>query len=131
MFAYHQKILFKHCDPAGIVFYPRYFEMINDCVEAFFSEVLLYPFEEMHGTHGVPTASITAQFRAPSRHGDQLILTLDVLRMGRTSMKLSITARCDAEIRFEASAVLVHTHEGRSCSWPDNIAHIITEGKNE
>ena len=34
-FTLTQKVLFKHCDPAGIVFYPRYFEMINDCVEAF------------------------------------------------------------------------------------------------
>ncbi|MEL6103010.1 MAG: acyl-CoA thioesterase, partial [Pseudomonadota bacterium] len=26
-FQFLQKVLFKHCDPAGIVFYPRYFEM--------------------------------------------------------------------------------------------------------
>ena len=34
-FEFRQTIGFKHCDPAGIVFYPRYFEMFNDCVEAF------------------------------------------------------------------------------------------------
>jgi 4-hydroxybenzoyl-CoA thioesterase len=39
LFSINQKVLFKHCDPAGIVFYPRYFEMINDCVEAFFDEI--------------------------------------------------------------------------------------------
>ncbi|CPO21707.1 4-hydroxybenzoyl CoA thioesterase [Bordetella pertussis] len=27
------EVRFRHCDPAGIVFYPRYFEMINDFVE--------------------------------------------------------------------------------------------------
>jgi 4-hydroxybenzoyl-CoA thioesterase len=28
---YHvtQKVLFRHCDPAGIVFFPRYFEMVR------------------------------------------------------------------------------------------------------
>ena len=31
-----RKVLFKHCDPAGIVFHPRYFETVNDCVAAFF-----------------------------------------------------------------------------------------------
>ena len=44
-FTYKQKVLFKHCDPAGIVFYPRFFEMINDAVEALFSDVLNWPFE--------------------------------------------------------------------------------------
>lgn len=34
-FSYRQKVLFMHYDPAGIVFFPRYFEMMNDCVEAF------------------------------------------------------------------------------------------------
>src|SRR5260370_493059 len=30
------QVLFRHCDPAGIVFYPRYFEMVNDLVEEWF-----------------------------------------------------------------------------------------------
>ena len=28
-FSHEQRVRFGHCDPAGIVFYPRYFEMIN------------------------------------------------------------------------------------------------------
>ena len=39
-FTYEEKVLFRHCDPAGIVFFPRYFEMINDCVEYFFADTL-------------------------------------------------------------------------------------------
>lgn len=39
LFTFTQKVLFKHCDPAGIVFYPRYFEIINDCIEAFFEQI--------------------------------------------------------------------------------------------
>ena len=33
--AYQREVLvrFAHCDPAGIVFYARYFEMINGVVE--------------------------------------------------------------------------------------------------
>ena len=55
-FAFPQKILFKHCDPAGCVFFPRYFEMINDCAEAIFDEVIGVPYEEIHIKAGVPTA---------------------------------------------------------------------------
>ena len=31
-FTTQRKVRFQHCDPAGIVFYPRYFEMINSVV---------------------------------------------------------------------------------------------------
>ena len=33
------KVRFQHCDPAGIVFYPRYFEMVNAVVEDWFEEM--------------------------------------------------------------------------------------------
>ena len=55
LFHYTQKVMFKHCDPAGIVFYPRYFEMMNDVVESFFAECLGLPFERLLVTAGVPT----------------------------------------------------------------------------
>ena len=117
-----QKVKFKHCDPAGIVFYPRYFEMINDCVEAFFDTDVGYPFEDMHIEGGVPTAEITCKFNAPSRHGDMLALTLDVMRVGRSSLGLEVIATCDAQRRFEARATLVLVDtKGRPRAWPDAL----------
>ena len=73
-FFFSQRVRFQHCDPAGIVFFPRYFEMVNATVEEWFAERLGMPFAEMHGPTqgGVPTASIRADFRAPSRLGDLL-----------------------------------------------------------
>lgn len=127
MFQYPQKVLFKHCDPAGIVFYPRYFEMMNDCVEAFFDEVLGYSFEAMHPYNAIPTASITTRFRTPSRHGDQLILSLEVLRTGRSSAEFSITARCDSVVRFETTATVVHTENGHSSAWPEETRTLIQQ----
>ncbi len=122
-FVFPQKILFKHCDPAGIVFFPRYFEMINDCVETFFDEVLGLPFEELHLYGGVPTAEIRTRFTAPSRHGDRLAFTLDCTKVGRTSLGLEIVATCEDETRFISSSTLVHVNrEGRPTPWPDHVA---------
>ncbi|WP_253261430.1 MULTISPECIES: thioesterase family protein [unclassified Roseobacter] len=116
-----QKVLFKHCDPAGIVFYPRYFEMMNDCVEAFFDEIG-HPFETLHQSGAVPTAQIEAEFTAPSRHGDQLAIDLGVTRVGRSSLGIDFIARTEAETRFEASAVLVHVgSDGRPVPWPTDL----------
>lgn len=123
-FLFQQKILFKYCDPAGIVFYPSYFEMINDCVENFFSDELEWPFEEVLKNGGVPTVSIQADFKAVSRHGDTLDFILTVQRKGRTSVDLKIVAHCDDELRLEAQATLVHVNlQGRPTAWPASITN--------
>ncbi len=125
-----QKVLFKHCDPAGIVFYPRIFEMINDCVECFFHDVLAWPFEELHRDSGVPTAQISTRFSAPSRHGDQLRLRLTVSGVGRRSLTYRLTAHCDDELRFETEATLVHIDTtGRAAPWPEPMAQKLQDLK--
>lgn len=135
MFSYTQKVLFKHCDPAGIVFYPRYFEIMNDVVEAFFDERLLYPFREVVLNNGVPTAQINATFSAPSRLGDILKLDLSITALGRSSMSLSLDTHCEGERRFSATSVLVYVDQlGQSTAWPAPIRKAIhhqMHGDNE
>ena len=121
-FIHDQKVLFRHCDPAGIVFFPRYFEMINDCVENFFEARLGWPFEELLQTQGVPTATISTRFLEPSRHGDRLRLVFTVTRVGRSALAYRSDAMCGAEQRFEAEATLVLVDEqGRPTPWPEKI----------
>ena len=113
-----QKVLFRHCDPAGIVFFPRYFEMMNDCVEAFFAEALQTPFETLHPARAVPTAQIETRFTAPSRHGDVLSLSLILTRVGRSSAGYCMLAH-GPDLRFETAATLVHVGAtGQSEPWP-------------
>ena len=131
MFSYPQKVLFKHCDPAGIVFYPRYFEMMNDCVEAFFDEALNAPFEELHTSGGVPTAQIQTRFTAPSRHGDHLILTLSIIAVGRSSTEYQIVASCADQRRFETTATLVNVDTcGKPTKWPDELGAKLRDFKD-
>jgi 4-hydroxybenzoyl-CoA thioesterase len=130
MFVLDQPILFKHCDPAGIVFYPRYFEMINDCVEAFFDGVLGWPFKDIHEDGAVPTAEIRTRFVAPSRLGDQLALGLEITRVGRTSCGIAITADCADERRFETELTLVNVNAGgRPAVWPERVRNRFQEIK--
>lgn len=107
-FIYRQKVLFKHCDPARIVFFPRYFEMLNDVVEAFFATVPGEAFHEMHPERGVPTARIEAEFTAPSRHGETLEFALSFTHVGRSSAGTQFVCTCDGETRLIARSVLVH-----------------------
>ena len=123
-----QKVLFRHCDPAGIVFFPRYFEMMNDCVEAFFEEALGTPFDVLHQTAAVPTAQIETRFAAPSRHGDRLVLRLAIQAVGRTSARYRMQALADGELRFETTATLVYVGAGgRPVPWPNTLQSALSE----
>ena len=127
-FEMQQKVLFRHCDPAGIVFFPRYFEMMNDCVEAFFDTALDCPFERLHAGSAVPTAQIETRFAAPSRHGDRLTLRLRVERVGRTSARYRMTAHCGEALRFDTTATLVHVDgTGRPAPWPEPLRQGLTD----
>lgn len=132
MYRFQQKVLFKHCDPAGIVFFPRCFEMINDCMEAFFCDVLGAPFETIIPEKGIPTAQISTRFLSPSRHGDQLVLRLAVTKVGRTSFTYAMTATCGDETRFEASGTLVFVNEaGRPAPWPSALKNRLIAEKDQ
>ena len=115
---------FNHCDPAGIVFYPRYFEMTNSVTENFFAEVVgrSYAQMTMRDGNGVPTVRIEADFRAPSRLGDRLAFTLEVVRLGGSSATFRIVARVGEEVRMEARLTLVWVSpEGRAAPWPEDM----------
>ncbi|ASJ73017.1 acyl-CoA thioesterase [Granulosicoccus antarcticus] len=122
MFQYNQKVLFKHCDPAGIVFYPRYFEMLNDTVEEFFDSELGQSFSQIHQTASIPTVQMNATFSAPSRLGDKLVINLEVCRIGRSSADLDFKTYCEEQLRFSANSTLVYVDtNGKPNSWPDSL----------
>ena len=114
---------FNHCDPAGIVFYPRYFEMTNSVVENFFREVVLHPFAAMMAAgEGVPTARVATDFHAPSRLGDLLDWRLSVARLGRSSVGFALDAWCEETRRVSVELVLVGVGpDGQPRPWSDPI----------
>ena len=46
-FTKQEKVRFQHVDYAGIVFYPRFLEMLNCLVEDWFEEAIDRPFSKM------------------------------------------------------------------------------------
>lgn len=117
------RIEFNHCDPAGIVFYPRYFEMTNSVCENFFREAVGYSYHAMMDDGiGVPTARIETDFRAPSRLGDVLDWDLVVERLGGSSVTFRLTAHCEGQHRLTARLTLVWLGaDARPGRWPDHI----------
>ena len=124
-FVSRQTVRFAHCDPAGIVFYPRYFELLNAAVEDYFAQAVGVSFAQMHIERhlGVPTVKLSAEFEAPSRLGDELDFRIDVQRVGRSSAELRIEVVCEAQPRLAADVVLVcmDLRSGRAAPWPTDM----------
>jgi len=118
-------VKFAWCDFAGIMFFPRYFELCNDTVEAWFAEALGVSFRKLHGdlNLSVPTARMEADFRAASRMDDKLDIALTVERLGGASCAIRIRVTCRGEERFEARQIIVMTDREtlKSRRWPDSF----------
>ena len=116
-------IEFNHCDPTGIVFYPRYFEMTNSVIENFFADVVGRSFASMHSgaQNGVPTVSIVAEFVAPSRLGDKVLFALQIAKLGRSSVTVTIEGRMAEELRMRATLTLVWIDGMKAAAWPDDM----------
>lgn len=75
------------CDPAGIVYYPRYFAYFDNCTAALFEAAGL-PKHQMlktYGIVGIPMVDTRARFLVPSRFGDDVVVESSITEWRRSS----------------------------------------------
>lgn len=120
------------CDPAGFVYFPRFFDKFHLAMERWFGDGLGETYERliMGRKLGLPSAHTEADFRRPCRFGDWLEIEMRVTKLGRTSIELSYVGRVDgdSEPRLTGKTICVlmdldPTHEGheRATPWPDDL----------
>jgi 4-hydroxybenzoyl-CoA thioesterase len=102
-------VRFTHTDPAGYVFFPRFFEMFQAAVEDWFNDCLELNYAEQILSHGVgfPTARTECDFLRPCRLGEVLDLTLILEAVGRSSLTLRFDGSVQGGPRLRARSVLV------------------------
>ena len=100
-------VRFSHCDPAGIVYFPHYFDMFNGLIEDWYTQELGYNYAELivGGHYGFPFVHIECDFKIPSRIGDVIDLTLLVERIGRSSLGIAIVGHYAGLERLRARMV--------------------------
>jgi len=106
-------VRFGHCDPASIVFYPRYFEMIAALVEDWFEDGLEASAPGLMYHRGIvtPTVHFTVDFLNAAWFGDRLTFNLWVKKIGRTSCELLIEASHQGKMAMRVKQVLVFALE--------------------
>ena len=114
---------FAHCDPAGIAYYPRYFEIIDAAVEDWTEVALGVSRAALHRQMalGTPAVELHASFVAISRHGDLLDVAIAVGEVGRTSLTLDASVTSGGELRFKVTLkiVLMDLATMKAKPWPD------------
>lgn len=78
------------CDPAGIVFYPRYFEWFNACTAALFASagISSHALHDTYGLAGIPMVDTRAKFFIPSTFDDELTVESELLEFRRSSFDI-------------------------------------------
>jgi 4-hydroxybenzoyl-CoA thioesterase len=124
-FATSVQVRFADVDPAGIVFYPRYFEMLNAVVEDWFAQDLGMSFKQLHLVDhiGVPTVKLEVTFLSPSELGDILTVTITPDQVGRSSCTFNALFSGDGRDRLRLQVVLVCMDMAtqRSRPWPESV----------
>jgi 4-hydroxybenzoyl-CoA thioesterase len=121
-------VRFSHCDPAGIVYFPRYFDMFNSLIEDWYGEELKQDLVSLIAKELVtPFVHIECDFKIPSRMGDVIALTLLVERVGRSSLSIAVVCHCDGIERLRARMVtaMISTGTGKPASMPQDLRSAI------
>jgi len=113
-FTTQKQVRFHHCDPAGIVFYPQYFVLLHEVQEDFLAHIGFPEHALIAGGKGVPIVDLRTEFLGMCRNGDQLVMTLELTRIGNSSlgMHYEIHGHPPAPDEFgnEAGAIKLRAH---------------------
>jgi 4-hydroxybenzoyl-CoA thioesterase len=84
------QIQWGDCDPANIVYYPRYFAMFDDSTSTLF-EVAGFSKQDLvrkYGLVGIPMVDTRAKFYIPSTYGDWIIIETKIESIKRSSFEV-------------------------------------------
>ena len=115
---------FGDCDPAGIAYFPSYFNFLNGVTEEWWG-TLGFPWRDMFQNRKValPTAQLDTRFLAPGFMGDELTFALEISALGSRSMTLDYDVSRDGTLLWKATQVVVATslETHKSIAWPDDM----------
>ena len=97
------RIEWGDCDPAGIVFYPRYIAMFDHSTTLLIEQALGAKHElcRIYAFAGYPVVENRARFLKPTRFGDDVVIETRFAGLGRSSFRLVHRLTLDGELAVE------------------------------
>lgn len=103
-------VRFGDCDPAGIVYFPRFFHLFHEAMETWFAAGLGLSYAQLIVGRklGFPAVHTEADFNAPCALGEAIAVELRVARLGRSSIGLDYVVRgIDGVLRLTGASTCV------------------------
>lgn len=132
------RIEWGDCDPAEIVFYPRYFAFFDASTQAIFAAVGFpkYEMRQRFGVVGYPMLETGAKFMIPSRFGEEIVIETTISDFGRSSFSIRHRVLKGDAVAIEATEkrAMVHvdpaTGKLKSCPMPAEILEAFKKHAN-
>jgi len=118
------RIEWGDCDPAGIVFFPRYFAYFDACTMSLFEAAGLKKQDLFahYDFGGFPMVDVQAKFYIPSRFGDDVVFESAVTRGGKSSFDVHHKVHRPEGLALEGFEKRVWTGKGlKSTPTPEDI----------
>ncbi|MFZ1924487.1 MAG: acyl-CoA thioesterase [Xanthobacteraceae bacterium] len=132
------RIEWGDCDPAGIIYYPRYFEIFDTSTTHLIecaTGMKKIEYLKAYNFVGHPVLETRAQFRLPTRFGDEVVIESSIVACGRTSFKVEhrltlagALAAEGAETRVWAGRHPDNPNEIKSQPIPPEVVARLTQG---
>jgi 4-hydroxybenzoyl-CoA thioesterase len=84
------RIEWGDCDPAGIIFFPRYFAYFDACTHALLERAgcRQQDMKKKYQILGFPLGDVRARFLVPTRYDEDVMVESCVTEFGRTSFQV-------------------------------------------
>ena len=89
-FTCYRIVRFGECDPAGVLYYPVYFDWTHQCMEAWFEDALEIPYSQALKTHGFPSKMASFQYHSPCRNGETIRMAFALKELRRRSFEIDL-----------------------------------------
>ena len=99
-----------HCDPAGIVFNPRFFEMFDTSSWMLFETALGVKPQDLASTYGIIGIALVdarANFMKPARFGDAVEIASRIKEFRRSSFEVEHLIKIDGTLAVEGGETRV------------------------
>ena len=131
VFVHDQLIRFSHCDPAAIVYFPRFFDLAHSAMEDWFTDGLgiALPQLILERRIGTPTVNINCDFAKPLRMGDTLRFELRVGRLGNASANIEYRGTKDGikHLQIMQTLVFINLDSVKAVPIPGDIRERLEE----
>lgn len=100
------------CDPAGIVYFPRYLQWFDSCTARLFEAatgLVKFDLLKAYDIAGFPMVDLRTRFVIPSKFGDTVAVESHIAEFRTSSFKVEHRLLKDGELAVECSETRVWT----------------------